>query len=82
MIIPNRYIEELLAEDCPYEDITSEGLGILERAGTITCRPKAAGVIAGLDIAAALFERAGACVERLSSDGCFVQAGEPVLKAS
>lgn len=82
MIIPDRYIEELISEDCPYEDITTEGLGILGRTGCITCRPKAAGVIAGLDIAAAVFEKAGARVERLSSDGCFVPAGEAVLKAS
>lgn len=80
MFIPESYIEELLSEDCPYEDITTEGLGISDRLGRITCWPKASGVIAGLDIAEAIFEKSGARVEKLSFDGCFVEAGTPVLR--
>lgn len=74
-------LEALLADDCPYEDLTTEGLGIGRRAGRVTAAPKAAGVVAGVLIAAKLFELRGARVRVLAEDGARLAAGEPALEA-
>ena len=46
--ISQRFIDELLEEDCPYMDLTVEALGIGREPGRLTCHPKAACVVAGV----------------------------------
>lgn len=38
--ISQRFIDELLEEDCPYMDLTVEALGIGREPGLLTCHPK------------------------------------------
>ena len=54
--ISQRFIDELLEEDCPYMDLTVEALGIGREPGRLTCHPKAACVVAGVEVAARLLE--------------------------
>ena len=63
------YLEGLLGDDCPYDDLTTEGLGIGDTVGVVEAAPKAEGIVAGLDAACRLFELRGARVERLACDG-------------
>lgn len=79
--VSQRYIDELLAGDCQGHDITTEGLGIDDVPARVTACPKEAGIVAGIDIAARLFETAGAKVKRLHRDGDAVGVLEPVLVA-
>ena len=37
--ISQRFIDELLEEDCPYMDLTVEALGIGGEPGLLTCDP-------------------------------------------
>ena len=39
--ISQRFIDELLEEDCPYMDLTVDALGIGREPGLLTCHPKA-----------------------------------------
>lgn len=78
---PLDWIDSLLFDDRPYEDLTTEGLGIGAQPGRVTAALKAPGVVAGAGIAAALLRRAGARVEVLREDGALVEAGEPILRA-
>ena len=57
--ISQRFIDELLEEDCPYMDLTVEALGIGREPGLLTCHPKAACVVAGVEVAARLLESSG-----------------------
>ncbi|MDO5531527.1 ModD protein [Sutterella sp.] len=79
MLLNSTEIDSILFSDCPYEDLTTEGLGIGEARGRITAKLKAEGVAAGLEIAAALFERAGARAELLAREGDVLPAGTPVM---
>ena len=58
--ISQRFIDELLEEDCPYMDLTVEALGIGREPGLLTCHPKAACVVAGVEVAVRLLESSGA----------------------
>ena len=57
--ISQRFIDELLEEDCPYMDLTVDALGIGREPGLLTCHPKAACVVAGVEVAARLLESSG-----------------------
>ncbi len=76
------FLESILEEDCPHEDITTLGLGIGRVRGTVTAWRKTAGVVAGLDAAARMFELRGGAAERLAEEGERVDAFRPVLKVS
>ena len=62
--ISQRFIDELLEEDCPYMDLTVEALGIGREPGLLTCHPKAACVVAGVEVA----------VRRLEAGRVFLRA--------
>ena len=81
MHFSDAYLEGLLGDDCPYDDLTTEGLGIGDTVGVVEAAPKAEGIVAGLDAACRLFELRGARVERLACDGERVEAGRVLLRA-
>ena len=81
MHFTDAYLERLLVDDCPYDDLTTEGLGIGDTQGVVEAAPKAPGIVAGLDAACRLFELRGARVERLAKDGDAVEAGQVILRA-
>ncbi len=62
-------------------DVTSTATIPLDLQGIADVRTRAAGVVAGLEVAALVFARAGANVTVVASDGDRVQPGDVVLTA-
>lgn len=79
--ISQRFIDELLEEDCPYMDLTVEALGIGREPGLLTCHPKAACVVAGVEVAARLLESSGCRVACEAASGDRLEAGQVFLRA-
>ena len=73
------FLDELLLEDCPYMDLTVELLGIGDRPGELVCSPRENCVLAGVETAAALWEKCGARVDRHARSGDRLIAGQPFL---
>lgn len=63
MLTTRQWAESILLADCPYEDLTTVGLGIEETCGTVSASLKAPGIAAGIDLAREIFLAAGASVE-------------------
>ncbi len=81
-------VDRALAEDLGVADprssavdVTSSATIPLQLQGIADVRTRAAGVVAGLEVAALVFERAGAAVTIVASDGDRVQPGDVVLTA-
>ena len=53
MLTTRQWAESILLADCPYEDLTTVGLGIEETCGTVSASLKAPGIAAGIDLFAA-----------------------------
>ena len=51
MLTTRQWAESILLADCPYEDLTTVGLGIEETCGTVSASLKAPGIAAGIDLA-------------------------------
>ena len=79
--ISQRFIDELLEEDCPYMDLTVEALGIGREPGLLTCHPKAACVVAGVEVAVRLLESSGCRVACEAASGERLEAGQVFLRA-
>lgn len=79
--IPDYQLEAILKEDMPYNDCTTEALGISDKAGRIECCPKTAGIVSGLELAERLFKKVGLNVLLSEKDGDWYEAGQPVLIA-
>ena len=73
------FLDELLLEDCPYMDLTVELVGIGDRPGELVCSPRENCVLAGVKMAAALWEKCGARVDRHARSGDRLIAGQPFL---
>lgn len=69
MLTTRQWAESILLADCPYEDLTTVGLGIEETCGTVSASLKAPGIAAGIDLAREIFLAAGASVEVFAKDG-------------
>ena len=52
MLTTRQWAESILLADCPYEDLTTVGLGIEETCGTVSASLKAPGIAAGIDLQA------------------------------
>lgn len=55
MLTTRQWAESILLADCPYEDLTTVGLGIEETCGTVSASLKAPGIAAGIDLAREIF---------------------------
>ncbi len=81
-------VDRALAEDLGVEDfgggvdVTSAATIPADLIGTADVRTRAAGVVAGLPVAALVLERAGAEVVGVRADGDRVQPGDVVLTAT
>jgi nicotinate-nucleotide pyrophosphorylase (carboxylating) len=81
-------VDRALAEDLGVADPRSSAVDVtstatipLDLQGIADVRTRAAGVVAGLEVAALVFERAGATVTIVARDGDRVQPGDVVLTA-
>ncbi len=82
--VVDRALAEDLGEGDPSVtavDVTSSATIPLELQGIADVRTRAAGVVAGLEVAALVFARAGANVTIVARDGDRVQPGDVVLTA-
>ncbi|MFG1461932.1 ModD protein [Xanthobacter sp. DSM 24535] len=78
--LPER-LDMLLAEDVPHGDLTTHLLGIGRVGAQMQFQMRAAGVVCGIETAAALITRAGAEAEVLAPTGSRVAAGAVLLRA-
>ena len=81
MLTTRQWAESILLADCPYEDLTTVGLGIEETCGTVSASLKEPGIAAGIDLAREIFLAAGASVEVFAKDGDSLAARVPFLCA-
>lgn len=79
--ISDALLEEILEEDIPYGDLTSELLGIEDAPGLLVCHAKSDVVLCGAEPAARLLERVGLAVNLTAQDGTRVAMGVPFLTA-
>lgn len=80
--ISDTLLDEILEEDVPYGDLTSDLLGIEDAPGLLVCHAKSDVLLCGAEPAARLLERVGLKVELTARDGTHVPAGVPFLTAS
>jgi molybdenum transport protein len=74
-------LEELLADDVPYGDLTTDALGIGAVSGSMQFTARDAMVLALAEDAAAIIELAGCRVELFASSGTVLEQGAPILTA-
>src|SRR6266700_439891 len=74
-------LEELLADDVPYGDLTTDALGIGAAAGTMQFTARDKMVLALVEDAAAIIDLAGCQVELFASSGSVLEPGSPILTA-
>ncbi len=80
--IPDALIDQLIAEDARYGDLSTHLLGVEQAPARarILCRQRA--VVSGASEAARLFTRLGARVEALAEEGAWTEPGGQMLLAS
>ncbi|MCA8906682.1 MAG: ModD protein [Rhodospirillaceae bacterium] len=79
--LPDSRLDELLAQDAPHGDLTTELLGIAERPGRIAFAARDAMVACCTEDAAGMLARLGAEVAALVPSGTVVAAGAEILTA-
>ncbi len=79
--IPDSYLESLINEDLQLMDLTTLSMGIENAPGQLSCFPKRACVLAGVEEAARIFTKLGARTDLSISEGQPVEAGQVFLTA-
>src|SRR6266567_4008813 len=74
-------LEQLLADDVPYGDLTTDALGIGPVSGSMQFTARDAMVLALAEDAAAIIELAGCRVELFAPSGTTLEPGSPILTA-
>lgn len=74
-------LEQLLADDVPYGDLTTDALGIGAAAGTMAFTARDPMVLALAEDAAAIIELTGCRVELYACSGTALEQGSPILTA-
>jgi molybdenum transport protein len=74
-------LEQLLEDDVPFGDLTTDALGIGDCQGIMRFEARDPMVLALADDAAAIIELAGCRVERFARSGDRLAAGSPILSA-
>ena len=80
--ISDARLDELIAEDVPYIDLTTEVLGIGNVAGELSYYTRENCVLCGTEEVTRMIEHVGARVEESLPSGTFLQAGETFLRAT
>lgn len=79
--LPDRFLDQLLAEDVPYGDLTTTALGIGARPGRMRFVARTPQTVCCVEEAARLIERAGAHAVAVCRSGDVLAAGGPILDA-
>jgi len=72
-------IDELIAEDVPYIDLTSHILGIDAQAGAMEYFAREACVLAGGEVASRIATKLGCAVTNILPDGTSLEAGQSFM---
>ncbi|MDD4160797.1 MAG: ModD protein, partial [Synergistaceae bacterium] len=80
--ISDNYLNSLMEEDLQLMDLTVMSMNIDSVPGLLECYPKRECMLAGVEEAARLFEKAGASVEILSNSGNYAKGGQIFMRAS
>ena len=80
--LPDHALHDLLSEDCPYGDLTTESLGIGERAGRIAFFARDPMRVCGTEEALRMLELCGATGELATPSGADAAPGTLLLTAS
>ena len=72
-------IDELIAEDVPYIDLTSHILGIDAQAGALEYFTREACVLAGGEVASRIATKLGCVVTNILPDGTALEAGQSFM---
>lgn len=76
---PAARIDQLISEDVPYLDLTSEVLGVADQPGEMEYYTREDCVVAGVPVVRAIAERLGCAVEGSLSDGDHASAGDTLM---
>ncbi|MDR3515107.1 MAG: ModD protein [Azospirillaceae bacterium] len=79
LVLSDRALDELLAQDVPQGDLTTRMLGIGDAAAALSFAPRQPCVIAAIEEAERLFQRVGATTRRSCDSGAAVDPGTVVL---
>ncbi|MDR0547969.1 MAG: ModD protein [Deltaproteobacteria bacterium] len=79
---PLSFVESLLAEDLPLDDVTCRLLGLDDQKGETRALARDSMVVAGVGVATSLFRVAGAEATALVKDGQTLSPGQPILLAT
>ncbi len=80
-VAPRTELEQLLADDVPYGDLTTDALGIGAADGLMEFTARDDMMLALVEDAAAIIELAGGKVDLHASSGTAVEKGAPILTA-
>lgn len=76
------FMEELLREDSASNDLTVEAMGIDAPGCVVEIRAKEAGIAAGIEEAAWIYENSGQSVMRIAEDGAALSPGDLLIRVS
>jgi molybdenum transport protein len=79
--LPDHDLLRFLSDDCPFSDITTEGLGITEAPAQLTFVARHDMTVCGIEEAVRLFELSGARAHHLAVSGSPASAGTQLLVA-
>lgn len=79
--IRDNELARILLDDCPYSDLTTEGLGIADRPARATLTARHDMTVCAVEEAARMFELSGASVQIAARSGMRVTAGTLLLEA-
>ncbi|MEP9355092.1 ModD protein [Xanthobacter sp. KR7-65] len=74
-------VDQLLAEDAPYGDLTTEALGLEAQDARLSMAMRSDATVCGVELASELFLAAGSDVQLLAATGARVPAGALILIA-
>ncbi len=79
--LPDEDLERFLYEDCPFSDLTTQGIGIAQVRARLTFTARDDMTVCGIEEAARMFDLSGAEAKSLASTGEQVSAGARLLEA-
>jgi molybdenum transport protein len=80
-VIPDSRLDQLLAEDAPHGDATTDGLGIGALRGRMVYTAREPLILAGVEEAARLLARVGATAHARAASGASLHPGQMLLEA-
>lgn len=80
-VLPDDELLRFLSDDCPFSDLTTEGLGIGDVAASAVLTARGDMLVCGVEEAGRMFELSGASVELAARSGERLGAGAVILRA-